>query len=81
MKKSFKKVVAILLAVLMMVCSFPLTALAAGGTRANIKLQFGSVTNSASNIKNYTVDRNNSLANFSKFSDVCILEKVIPFFK
>lgn len=68
MKKSFKKVVAILLAVLMMVCSFPLTALAAGGTRANIKLQFGSVTNSASNIKNYAVDRNNSVANFSKYT-------------
>lgn len=68
MKKSFKKVVAILLAVLMVVCSFPLTALAAGGTRANIKLQFGSVTNSASNIKNYTVDRSNKLADFSKFS-------------
>ena len=68
MKKSFKKVVAILLAVLMMVCSFPLTALAAGGTRANIKLQFGSVTNSATNIKNYTVDRTNKLANFSTYS-------------
>lgn len=68
MKKSFKKVVAILLAVLMMVCSFPLTALAAGGTRANIKLQFGSVTNSATNIKNYTTDRTNSLANFSKYT-------------
>ena len=68
MKKSFKKVVAILLAVLMMVCSFPLTALAADGTRANIKLQFGSVTNSATNIKNYTVDRTNKLANFSTYS-------------
>ena len=68
MKKSFKKVVAILLAVLMVVCSFPLTALAAGGTRANIKLQFGSVTNSATNIKNYTVDRTNKLANFSTYS-------------
>lgn len=68
MKKSFKKVVAILLAVLMVVCSFPLTALAADGTRANIKLQFGSVTNSATNIKNYAVDRNNSVANFSKYT-------------
>lgn len=68
MKKSFKKVVAILLAVLMVVCSFPLTALAADGTRANIKLQFGSVTNSATNIKNYTVDRTNKLANFSTYS-------------
>ena len=64
MKKSFKKVVAILLAVLMMVCSFPLTALAADGTRANIKLQFGSVTNSATNIKNYTVGRSNKLSDF-----------------
>ncbi|MGN0515482.1 hypothetical protein [Eubacterium sp.] len=68
MKKSFKKVVAILLAVMMMVCSFPLTALAADGTRANIKLQFGSVTNSASNIKNYTVDRTNSAAKFITYS-------------
>lgn len=58
MKKSFKKVVAILLAVLMVVCSFPLTALAADGTRANIKLQFGSVTNSATDIKSYTSNRN-----------------------
>ena len=69
MKKSFKKVVAILLAVMMMVCSFPLTALAADGTRANIKLQFGSVTNSATNIKNYTVDRStNKLINFPLYS-------------
>ena len=68
MKKSFKKVVAILLAVMMMVCSFPLTALAADGSRANIKLQFGSVTNNASNIKNYTVDRTNTAAKFITYS-------------
>lgn len=68
MKKSFKKVVAILLAVMMMVCSFPLTALAADGTRANIKLQLGSVTNSASDIKHYTVDRTNSAAKFITYS-------------
>ena len=69
MKKSFKKVVAILLAVLMMVCSFPLTALAAGGTRANIKLQFGSVTNSADNIKSYTASRTgNKVSAFSTFT-------------
>ena len=70
MKKSFKKVVAILLAVLMMVCSFPLTALAADGTRANIKLQFGSVTNSATNIKNYTVGRSNKLSDFPTNTDM-----------
>lgn len=68
MKKSFKKVVAILLAVMMMVCSFPLTALAADGSRANIKLQFGSVTNIASNIKNYTTDRTNTAAKFITYS-------------
>ena len=45
MKKSFKKVVAILLAVMMIVCSVPLTVFAAGdANRANINLQFGDVS-------------------------------------
>lgn len=45
MKKSFKKVVAILLAVMMIVCSVPLTVFASGdANRANINLQFGDVS-------------------------------------
>lgn len=45
MKKSFKKVVAILLAVMMIVCSVPLTVFAADdANRANINLQFGDVS-------------------------------------
>lgn len=45
MKKSFKKVVAILLAVMMIVCSVPLTVFASDdANRANINLQFGDVS-------------------------------------
>ena len=39
MKKSFKKSIAVLLAVLMVVCAFPLTAFAA--EKPNVNLQFG----------------------------------------
>lgn len=68
MKKSFKKVVAVLLAVMMIVCSFPLTVLAADDNKTNINLRFGSVTNSATNIKNYTTGRGASVANFITYS-------------
>ena len=47
MKKSFKRIVAVLLAVMMIVCSFPLTVLAADSNRTNINLQFGDVSNKA----------------------------------
>lgn len=67
MKKSFKKVVAILLAVMMIVCSFPLTALAQEETRTNINLQFGDVSNSAT-AKHHTSGRGASSATFKKFS-------------
>lgn len=56
MKKSFKRIVAVLLAVMMIVCSFPLTVLAADSNRTNINLQFGDVSNKATP-KNYIVDR------------------------
>lgn len=68
MKKSFKKVVAVLLAVMMVVCSFPLTVLAADDNKTNINLRFGSVTNSATNIKNYTTGRGTSVASFITYS-------------
>lgn len=56
MKKSFKRIVAVLLAVMMIVCSFPLTVLAADSNRTNINLQFGDVSNKATP-KNYIVER------------------------
>lgn len=67
MKKSFKKVVAILLAVMMIVCSFPLTALAQEETRTNINLQFGDVSNSAT-AKHHTSGRGASSATFKKYT-------------
>ena len=64
MKKSFKKVVAILLAVMMIVCSFPLTVLAAGdANRANINLQFGDVSCSTTK-KTYSKGRRQELSDF-----------------
>lgn len=56
MKKSFKRIVAVLLAVMMIVCSFPLTVLAADSNRTNINLQFGDVSNKATP-KNYIAER------------------------
>lgn len=41
MKKSFSKTIAVLLAVLMVVCSLPMTVFAAGESRSNVQLQFG----------------------------------------
>ena len=41
MKKSFSKTIAVLLAVLMVVCSLPMTVFAANETRSNVQLQFG----------------------------------------
>lgn len=60
MKKSFKKSIAVLLAVLMVVCTFPLTAFAA--EKPNINLQFGVFTlaNSASSRRTYTASRKGS---------------------
>ena len=67
MKKSFKKAIAILLAVMMIVCSFPLTVLAAGESRTNIDLRFGDVSNTATP-KTYTYKNATSLTNFDKFT-------------
>lgn len=66
MKKSFKRIVAVLLAVMMIVCSFPLTVLAADSNRTNINLQFGDVSNK-STPKNYIVDRRG--ATIDKFAN------------
>ena len=41
MKKSFSKTIAVLLAVLMVVCSLPMTVFAADASRSNVQLQFG----------------------------------------
>lgn len=69
MKKSFKKVVAILLAVMMMVCSFPLTALAADdASRANVKIRFGALTCSSSSTKSYTLGRKMTLDKVVSYS-------------
>ena len=67
MKKSFKRIVAVLLAVMMIVCSFPLTVLAADSNRTNINLQFGDVSNK-STPKNYSVDRRTTTNDFVKYS-------------
>lgn len=67
MKKSFKRIVAVLLAVMMIVCSFPLTVLAADSNRTNINLQFGDVSNK-STPKNYIVDRVSTTKDFVKHS-------------
>ena len=68
MKKSFKRIVAVLLAVMMIVCSFPLTVLAADSNRTNINLQFGDIS-SKSTPKNYTVGRGiATTADFAKYS-------------
>lgn len=63
MKKSFKRIVAVLLAVMMIVCSFPLTVLAADSNRTNINLQFGDVSNKKDTPKNYTVERRGASIN------------------
>lgn len=64
MKKSFKKVVAVLLAVMMVVCSFPLTVLAADNNKANINLRFGDISSSSTATKTYTVSRTNNSSKF-----------------
>ncbi len=67
MKKSFKRIVAVLLAVMMIVCSFPLTALAADSDRTNVNLQFGDVSIS-STAKTYAAGRGASASNFAKYT-------------
>ena len=62
MKKSFKKSIAVLLAVLMVVCAFPLTAFAA--EKPNVNLQFGVLSVSKTNKRTYSTNRgasNNAL--------------------
>ena len=60
MKKSFKKSIAVLLAVLMVVCTFPMTSFAA--EKPNINLQFGvfTLSNSSANRRTYTAGRKGS---------------------
>lgn len=62
MKKSFKKSIAVLLAVLMVVCAFPLTAFAA--EKPNVNLQFGVLSVSKTDKRTYSTNRtasNNAL--------------------
>lgn len=57
MKKPFSKTIAVLLAVLMVVCSLPMTVFAANETRSNVQLQFGAYyANSAPNHQTYIDD-------------------------
>lgn len=67
MKKSFKRIVAVLLAVMMIVCSFPLTVLAADSDRTNVNLQFGDVSIS-STAKIYAAGRGAQASNFAKYT-------------
>ena len=55
MKKSFKKSIAVLLAVLMVVCAFPLTAFAA--EKPNVNLQFGVLSVSKTDKRTYSTKR------------------------
>ena len=63
MKKSFKRIVAVLVAVRMIGGSFPLTVLAADSNRTNINLQFGDVSNKKDTPKNYNVERRGASIN------------------
>ncbi len=67
MKKSFKRIVAVLLAVMMIVCSFPMTVLAADSDRTNVNLQFGDVSIS-STAKTYIAGRGANAADFAKYT-------------
>lgn len=60
MKKSFSKTIAVLLAVLMVVCSLPMTAFAAGESRSNVQLQFGTYFASGAATHQTYVDENYS---------------------
>lgn len=55
MKKSFKKAIAILLSVIMIVCAFPMSAFAADAKKPNVTLQFGAMYASVKNrtMQNY----------------------------
>ena len=56
MKKSFSKTIAVLLAVLMVVCSLPMTVFAAGESRSNVQLQFGTYSASGADTHQTYVD-------------------------
>lgn len=60
MKKSFSKTIAVLLAVLMVVCSLPMTVFAAGASRSNVQLQFGTYFASGASTHQTYVDENYS---------------------
>lgn len=60
MKKSFSKTIAVLLAVLMVVCSLPMTVFAAGESRSNVQLQFGTYFASGAATHQTYVDENYS---------------------
>lgn len=60
MKKSFSKTIAVLLAVLMVVCSLPMTVFAAGESRSNVQLQFGTYYATGAGTHQTYVDENYS---------------------
>ena len=60
MKKSFSKTIAVLLAVLMVVCSLPMTVFAAGESRSNVQLQFGTYFASGADTHQTYVDESYS---------------------
>lgn len=60
MKKSFSKTIAVLLAVLMVICSLPMTVFAAGESRSNVQLQFGTYFASGADTHQTYVDENYS---------------------
>ena len=60
MKKSFSKTIAVLLAVLMVVCSLPMTVFEAGESRSNVQLQFGTYFASGADTHQTYVDENYS---------------------
>lgn len=70
MKKSFKKAIAILLAVMMVVCAFPMSAFAADEAKPNVNIRLGAFTSDASNAHYYKIDRNHAITGINAISGI-----------
>lgn len=70
MKKSFKKAIAILLAVMMVVCAFPMSAFAADEAKPNVNIRLGAFTSDAANTKYYKIDRNHAITGINAISGI-----------
>lgn len=70
MKKSFKKAIAILLAVMMVVCAFPMSAFAADEAKPNVNIRLGAFTSDATNTKYYKIDRNHAITGINAISGI-----------